>query len=303
MRHFFGAVPARYNNGVRRPMNVSSRVIGVVLGGALLDTAVTWFVGRLPLTLLMRGWPNWLLDVTFVPLGLVSSISVGIAIGWAARRHSFWIGAAAFAFGHVLFRTLDRLLFSPGVWGPIEPMWFTQSLVVDALSGGIFGLAGEYLRTKRSSRATAAGPLYVSRNTAARVVIASVAYTIITYFSTRLPEHVQFDINNLGVLEWTYLWFRGFSHMAVGLTIGWYSQSDGARIGAISFGLGDAMFSVLDHVLVTPYASIYLMRILQGVAASSLLGAAYGLAGEYMRNTRSSNKRLQATCETHAPEA
>lgn len=275
-------------------MRKSARILVLVLGGALLVAALAWFFGRLPLKLFESGWPGWLLDVTFEPLDSLSNLVMGGAIGLLARRYAFWIGAAAFCIGDLLFRALDRLIFSPGIWPTLEPMWLAHSLVTAAVSGGILSLAGQYFRTWWASTFRAQIHSRLSGATVARILVASIVYAGVAYLSTRLPEHVQFNLQP-GLAEWAYVWVGGFSSIALGLSIGWFSKSDGVRVGAIAFGLGDMMFSIMDHWFVTPYASINPIRMLHNSAVVALFGATYALVGEYGRNGRPSNKRFERT--------
>jgi hypothetical protein len=239
------------------------------------------------------GWPSWLLDITLEPLGSVSKLVTGIAIGLLARRYSFWIGAAAFCAGDLFFRALDRLIFSPGVWPPIEPMWLAHSLATAAVSGGILSLSGEYLRTWWTSVGRTQFYSRLSSRTVALVVVASVIYVAVAYLAARLPEHVQFN-QDPAFAEWAYIWLSSLSRIAFGVSIGWYAKADGARAGAISCGLGHLMFSVVDHILVTPYASINPFRIVHDCTVAALFGAAYALVGEYGRSGWSSSNRLES---------
>lgn len=275
-------------------MRASARILALVLGGAVLHAALGWFFGRLPGTLFESGWPSWLLDVTFYSLDSISSLATGIGIGLLARRHSLWIGAAAFCIGNLLFRALDRLIFSPGIWPPIEPMWLVHSVVTTAVWGGVLSFSGEYLRAWWTSARGALLHSRLSGGAIAGVLVASIVYVALAYLSTRLPEHVQFN-QDPGLLEWAYIWLGSFTSIALGLSIGWYSKSDGVRVGAIAFGLGCLTFSVLDHILVTPYVSFNPIRTLHASAVATLFGAAYALAGEYARSPRSSNKRFERT--------
>jgi hypothetical protein len=275
-------------------MRASGCILGLVLGGAVVYAALWWFFGRLPLALFEFGWPGWLLDITFYSLDWMTSFATGIGIGLLARRYSLWIGAAAACIGNLLFRALDRLIFSPGIWPPIEPMWLVHSLVTTSVSGGVLSFSGEYLRTWWTSARVSQLHSRFSGGAVAGVLVASVVYVAVAYLSTRLPEHVQFNLDP-GLLEWTYILLKRFGDIAVGLSIGWYSKSDGVRVGAIAFGLGNLTFSVLDHILVTPYVSINPIGTLHGSAVAALFGAAYALAGEYARSSRSSNKCFERT--------
>lgn len=214
---------------------------------------------------------------------------------WSARSSAFvLIGAAAFCLGSLLFRALDRLIFSPGVWPPIESMWFADSLVKAAVSGGILSLSGEYLRTWWTSARAAQLHSRLSRGAVAGVLVAYAIYAAAVYLVTRLPEHMHFN-EDPGLLEWTYMWLRSFSGIAFGVLIGWYSKSDGVRVGAIAFGLGSMTSSALYQFLVVPYASINPIGTLHDSAVAVLYGAAYALAGEYVRSRWSSNKRFERT--------
>lgn len=275
-------------------MRASVRILALVLGGAALVAALGWFFGRLPVRLIESGCPGWLLDVTFEPLDSISNLVIGSAIGLLARRHSFWIGAAAFFIGNLLFRALDRLIFSPGIWPPIEPMWLAHSLATGAVAGGILSLSGQYLRTWWTSTSCAQFHSRLSDGAVARILVASIVYAGATYLAARLPEHVQFNLEP-GLAEWAYVWLGSFSRIGLGLSIGWFSKSDGVRVGAIACGLGYMMFSILDHTFVTPYVPINPIRILHDAAVAALFGAAYALVGECARSGRPSNKRFERT--------
>jgi hypothetical protein len=138
-----------------------NRLAAVIVVGALAHVACAWLTNRWQEHVDFATYPDWLNHVRSL-FGWRYDLVLGMSIGWLAGHRGATAGASAALIGRLVYCAIDRPLYQAGDFTPYGLGHEIEALIVSAVLGAVFGLAGEYLRIKRSSNK----PMHATREDA-----------------------------------------------------------------------------------------------------------------------------------------
>jgi len=138
-----------------------NRFAAVIVVGALAHVACAWLTNRWREHVDFATYPDWLNYVRSL-FGWRYDLVLGMSVGWFAGRRGATAGASAALIGRLVYCVIDRPLYQAGDFTPYGLGHEIQALIASAVLGAVFGLAGEYLRIKRTSNK----PMHATREDA-----------------------------------------------------------------------------------------------------------------------------------------
>jgi hypothetical protein len=129
---------------------ISNKLVAVIVLGALAHAGCAWLANRWQEHVDFAVYPDWVNYVRSI-FGWKYNLVLGMFIGWFAGHRGATAGAAAALIGRIVYCAVDRPLYQAGDFAPYGVGHEIHALIASAVLGAVFGLAGEYLRIKRSS--------------------------------------------------------------------------------------------------------------------------------------------------------